>query len=166
MRKVADKLRSEMLKEFNWQFSAGLNTSAIGQEHHTQTTALDVIFTTLKSLKCDWSRTAPVNCGRPSVWRRARFTLLLIWFCFNSFYTGEKIDSHKTHFALLCLLFCPPALCWSALSDSWSGFLYGELCFFLKLLHHCELLLVESSLSLSALCGPSICGLVDGGLTH
>lgn len=53
MRKVADKLRSEMLKEFNWQFSAGLNTSAIGQEHHTQTTALDVIFTTLKSLKCD-----------------------------------------------------------------------------------------------------------------
>lgn len=44
---------AEMLKEFNWQFSAGLNTSAIGQEHHTQTTALDVIFRTLTSLQSE-----------------------------------------------------------------------------------------------------------------
>lgn len=136
---VADKSRSEMLKEFNWQLSTGWNTSVIGQEHHTQTTALDVIFKSLKSLKSDWKN--PKWAGR-LLW-----TVAVPPFEGSSLHAASNLvplqlflHQGENRFTSNTACFAPPPFLsaatlsssprWSALSDFLSGFLYGELCFF------------------------------------
>lgn len=129
MRKVADKWRSDVegiqLAAFTWIMHLSFWP---GASHTNNCTLSDFQNATISEVwlaRSKMSRTAPVNCGRPSVWRRAHFALLLIWFRFNCFYSSVH-GENRSRSNSAC--FAPPPFLSPALLDHRRVFLCVFVC--------------------------------------